>query len=248
MAAKTDTITIEPLKRGFLTLRVIGDTPLYYNAMAAKAKRDLLIGGRRKTAAERALIKHNPEQEFRDSVYRDPGDGPTLLALPATVFKAAAATAALEIPGVTKTGVKRLLFLPKEIVPVWGRPLLKMDVVRSADMNRTPDIRTRAFLPRWCAEFDIAYLDGKLSAHSVVNLFAAAGVVSGIGDFRQEKGAGAYGTFRIATEDDDAEWAEITAEGRDVQADALDAAEPADGPTADLMDMLHAERNLRLVS
>ena len=58
---------IDPLKRGRITVKLIGTTPFYFNAMRAKAKRTLLIGGGRKTAAQRRELKHDPEAEFRDS-------------------------------------------------------------------------------------------------------------------------------------------------------------------------------------
>ena len=247
VAKKADTLQIDALKQGRVTLRLIGTTPFYFNAMSAKAKRSLLIGGGKKTAAQRKEIKHDPEQEFRDSVYRQP-NGDTLLCFPAPGIKAAMATAALETPGVTKTSVQRLIFLPQQKVNIWGKPQLKMDVVRSADMNRTPDVRTRAFLPRWCAEVDIAFVTPTLSVHSIVSLLSNAGVVCGIGDFRQEKGKGSFGTFAVSGEDmgDWQEvWDEITQEGRDVQQAALDDPEFADQETADLMDVLDEERLIR---
>jgi hypothetical protein len=204
----------------------------------------LLIGGGKKTAAERKELKHDPEQEFRDSVYRQ-SSGETLLCFPAPGVKGAMATAALETPGVTKTSVQRLIFLPQQRINVWGKPYLKMDVVRSADMAKTPDIRTRAYLPRWCAEVDIAFVAPTLSVHSVVSLLANAGVIVGIGDFRQEKGRGSFGTFAVSGDDlgdwaDD--WAAITAEGRLVQEAALDAPDVADDETAELMAIMSDER------
>lgn len=46
MAAKIETtLQIDALKQGRVTLRLIGTTPLYFNAMSAKAKRTLLIEG-----------------------------------------------------------------------------------------------------------------------------------------------------------------------------------------------------------
>lgn len=240
-------LAIEALKQGRVTLRMIGSTPLYFNAMSAKAKRSLLIGGGKKTAAEKKELKHDPEQEYRDSVYTLSG-GPTLLGFPAPGVKGAMSTAALETAGVTKTSVQRLIFLPEQKIKVWGKPYLKMDVVRSADMARTPDIRTRAFLPRWCAEVDIAFVQPTLSAHSVVSLLSNAGAIVGIGDFRQEKGRGSYGTFSVAGDDlgDLADyWAEITAEGRDVQAAAILNPECADADTEALMEMLEDERSRR---
>lgn len=244
-ATKAQTLEIEALKQGRVKLRMIGTTPFYFNAMSAKAKRTLLIGGGKKTAAERRELKHNPEQEFRDSVYRM-RDGETLLGFPAPGVKGAMATAALETAGVKKTEVNRLIFLPQQKIRVWGRPLLKMDIVRSADMNRTPDVRTRAFLPRWCSEVDIAFVTPTLSLHSIVSLLSNAGVVCGIGDFRQEKGKGSHGTFAVTGADDmgdwQGDWDEITAENRQVQQRALEDPEYADEETAELMELLDEER------
>ena len=240
--AEAGTLHIDALKQGRVTLRMIGNTPLYFNAMSVKAKRTLLIGGGKKTAAERKELKHDPEAEFRDSVYRLPG-GPTLLGFPAPGVKGAMATAALETAGVTKTSVQRLIFLPQQKVPVWGVPMLKMDVVRSADIAKTPDVRTRAFLPRWCAEVDIAYVMPTLSAHSIVSLLSNAGAIVGIGDFRQEKGRGSFGTFRVIGEgDSDPEWDDLMAEGREAQEAAMAMPEAADDDTAELMDILADER------
>lgn len=247
MATKETSLQIDALKQGRVTLRLIGMTPLYFNAMSAKAKRTLLIGGGKKTAAEKREIKHDPEAEFRDSIYRMPG-GPTLLGFPAPGVKAAMATAALETPGVTKSSVQRLIFLPEQKIKVWGRPYLKCDVVRSADMNRTPDIRTRAFLPRWCAEVDIAFVSPTLNLFSIVSLLSNAGIVCGIGDFRQEKGKGGFGCFSVHGDDlgdFSGVWDEITAEGRPAQEAAMLLPEPADEETADLLAILDEERARR---
>lgn len=242
--AEAGELKIDALKRGRITVRLIGETPFYFNAMSTKVKRDLLVGGGKKTAAEKRNIKHDPEREFRDSIYRLP-DGPTLLGFPATAPKGAMATAALETPGVTKSSIRRLVFLPEYRIKIWGKPYLKMDVVRSADINRTPDIRTRAYLPRWCSEFDIAFVTPTLTTHSVVSLLVNGGIIAGLGDFRQEKGAGNFGTFAVVGDDlgEHADiWNELMREGRDVQQAAMDNAEPADDETAELMGILNAER------
>jgi hypothetical protein len=243
----TEALVIDALKQGRITLRMIGTTPFYFNAMSAKAKRDLLIGGGKKTAAEKKHIKHDPEAEFRSSVYRL-ASGDTLLGFPAPGVKAAMAEAALETKSVTKTSVNRLIFMPEQRIRIWGRPYLKMDVVRSADMNKTPDVRTRAFLPRWCATVDIAFVTPTLSVHSVISLLANAGTIIGIGDFRQGKGKGSYGTFAVAGDDLgdwQGVWDEITAEGREVQEAAMAVPEYADEDTADLMGALQDERKRR---
>jgi hypothetical protein len=240
-------IAIERLKQARMLVRIIGTMPLYIHAMSVKAQRSLLLGGGRKTAAERREIKHNPEQEFRDSCYRI-ASGPTLLGMPAPAPKGAMAVAALVTPGVKKTEVERLIFIPHQMVPVWGKPLLKMDVVRSADQNRTPDIRTRAFLPEWVSEFEIRFVAPNFSSHSVASLVANAGVVCGIGDNRQEKGSGSFGTFDLVTEEREADFERIKAAGgREVQQAAYDAPEAADIETRELLDMVKSERLRRSV-
>lgn len=242
--AENGGLEIHALKQGHITLKMIGTTGFFFNAYSSKAKRSLLIGGGKKTTAEKKELKHDPEEEFRSSVYRLPG-GPTLLGFPSPGVKGAMATAALETPGVTKTSVQRLIFLPEEKIKIWGKPYLRCDVVRSADMNRTPDIRTRAFLPRWCAEVEIAFVTPTLGGHAIVSLLSNAGLIVGIGDFRQEKGRGSYGTFSVHGEnlDDWQEvWDDITSEGRAVQEGAMADPEYADEGTADLMTILEEER------
>ena len=238
-------LSIKRLNQHSLKLRMIGRTPLYFNSMSAKAQRDLLIGAKKKTAAEKQLIKHNPENEFRSSMHtQETGD--TLLCFPAMGVKGAMATAALETDGIKKTTVQRLIFLPQEQINIWGTPYLKMDVVKSADMNRTPDIRTRAFLPNWCAEITIEYVSPALNPHSVVSLLSNAGPIIGLGDFRQEKGRGSYGTFDVFDSESDNEvWDEITKENREVQQAAWDEPVAHDRGTRELMQEIIHERMRR---
>lgn len=247
MPVKTQDTTMEihALKQGRIKLRMIGQTPMYFNSMGAKAWRDLLVGGGKKTAAQKKDIKHNPEQEFRDSVYKK-STGDTYLCFPAAGVKGAMSTAALETAGITKSSVQRLIFLPESHIQIWGKPYMKMDIVRSADMNKTPDVRTRAFLPNWCAEVEIRFVTPTLSTHSIVSLLSNAGTIVGIGDFRQEKGRGGYGTFSVSGSEDMGDmqeiWDEITQEGRDIQEAFMNEPECFDDQTAELMEFMQEER------
>lgn len=245
MAAKTqkdEVLHIPSLQHGVTKLRIIGVTPLYQNRMASKAKQELLVGGKKKTKAERANIKHNPMQEFRDSAEILSG-GPTALGLNVIAVKAAMCTAALETSGVTKAAAQRLLYMPGTFTPLFGTPQLKMDVVRSADIARTPDIRTRAYLPIWAAEIEVRFVSPQLSASSVVNLACNAGVLVGVGDYRQEKGKGAFGSFRVVLDSQkDAEWDDLVKNhGRKAQEAALKNPEYADRDTEDLMEFFFNE-------
>ncbi|WP_426418197.1 hypothetical protein [Bradyrhizobium genosp. A] len=244
MAKKQETteVTIQPLKRGSVRLRIIGVTPLFQNRMANKAKQQLLVGGQKKGKADRAAIKHDPVSEFRDSAEILP-NGPTALGLRVVAVKAAMATAALETPGLTKTSAQRLLFMPGDHAKLYGTPQLRMDVVRSADINRTPDIRSRCYLPKWGAEIEIHFITPQLSVQGVVSLLCNAGILVGVGDYRQEKGKGAFGSFRVLGEgEDDQEWDDLVDNhGRAAQEAALSDPEYADTDTADLMEHFHSE-------
>jgi len=238
-------ISIHKIKRGRLSARLVGQTGLYFNSMSNKAKRDLLLGAKRKTAAEKQEIKHNPEMEFRSSMHTH-SDKDTLLCFPAAGVKCAMATAALETAGVNKTSVNRNIFLPQSNIKIWGKPYLKIDIVRSADMNRTPDMRTRAFLPHWCAEVEIVFSIPTFGARDIFSLLANAGQLIGIGDFRQEKGRGGFGTFNVTSSEDmgefEEDWELITQENRAVQEAAADNPECFDDETRELMTLVQEER------
>ena len=110
-------------------------------------------------------------------------------------------------------------------------------------MNKTPDVRSRAFLPVWGAEVEIQFIVPQLSITSVVTLLANAGILIGIGDYRQEKGKGAFGSFRVLGEGEaDAEWDSLVADhGREAQLAALESPQFADADTADLMGFFEGE-------
>lgn len=249
MAAKPKTadkpteLSILEITQGEVTFAAVGMMPLIFNRMSEKVKRELLMPRGRMNTAEKAVnLKHNPIQEYRDSVYRNYGPEPkTRLCLPAPAFKGAMATAALRIPGTTKSEIGQLTWVPGERVDVYGVPKLFMGVVRSADMNKTPDIRTRAILGKWACVFSVRFVQPNLTASAIANLMAAAGIIAGVGDFRQEKGKGNYGQFRLA-DLDDAEFQEIVANGgREAQDNALEHIACYDGESAELLEWYEQE-------
>lgn len=244
MKPKVDAeIAILPISEGEVTFAVVGNTAFIFNRMAEKAKRELLLGGGRKTAADRAAnLKHNPVEEYRSSVYRNKGDEPaSRLAIPAPAFKGAMSTAALDLPGTKKSEIGRLVWVVGTHVDFYGVPELLMSVVRSADMNKTPDIRTRAIVPAWACMVTVRFVQPKLTATAIANLMAAAGVISGVGDFRQEKGKGNFGQFRLVNPDD-AEFRRIVETGgREAQDDALLNYRCHDEETEELLDWYSAE-------
>jgi hypothetical protein len=233
-----DQIDILAISGASLTVHVLGTSPLIFHRMSEKAKRELLLPRGRKTAADKASqLKHEPIQEYRASVYRYADDThPTRLRFPAAAFKSAMATAALDLPGAKRSEIGRLTWVEGADVDIYGVPQLYMSVVRSSDIARTPDVRTRAIVARWACKVRVNFVAPKLTAQGVANLLSAAGVTVGIGDFRQEKGKGNFGQF-VLVDEDDAQWREIAETGgREAQDEALANPQPYDEEAREMIE------------
>jgi hypothetical protein len=218
---ETTEIPILEVQTQTIEFYIRGTSPLLYNRVTEKAWRELLLPAPKKNRGERAsTLKHNPLEEFRASAYKSP-TGPTYLVIPKLNFKAAARNAALDIPGAFKTQIGRLTYVEDGYFPIYGMPYIHMGIVRMADTNRTPDVRTRAILPRWATKIALTIVRPRLTDRGLANLVGMSGVTNGIGDWRQEKGSGSYGQFRIVNADDE-EWHAIVATGgRDAQVEAM---------------------------
>lgn len=240
--SKDSEITVLEVTRGTIQFCVLGKTPLILNRMSEKAKRELLLPKGRKNAAEKAAsLKHNPIEEFRASPYTTPDDrAVTRLLMPSTAFKGALRSAALDMPGAAKAQIGRLTYIDGDYVSIFGRPKLLMSVTRSADMNKTPDVRSRAIVPEWACMVAVSFVKPILREQAVANLFAAAGIMRGVGDWRPEKGSGNYGQFELTTPDDP-EFVRITRIGRSDQDAALREPECYDQETADLLEWFVSE-------
>ena len=222
-ASNVSEIDILKINTGRTEIHIIGTMPLILQRLPEKAWRELLLPKGRKGAAERASsLKHDPYAEFRSAPYidRDP-NGPTLLQHLASAFKAAMCGAALDIPGATKSQLGRLTWVVGERISIYGVPQIFSTIVRSADMNHTPDVRTRVIVPRWAAKFDVAYVQPNLRVASVANLIAAAGLTQGLGDWRPQKGKGTYGQYAVTMPEDKAFLEILKTGGRAAQVAAM---------------------------
>lgn len=249
MAKKeTDTtIFVTEQRRETLNFCILGTTPLIHNRMSQKVLQTLLFPAPRKNAAEKASsLKHNPLQEYRDSPYVTLDDrDPTLITVLATGFKGGMMTAALDMPGVAKTQIKRQVYVDGQVVHIYGIPEMMMAVTRSADINKTPDVRTRAVMRKWACYLSMSYTVPLLNQQSVSNLLAAAGIVSGLGDWRQEKGSGNFGCYKLTTADDPEFLEVIATGGRQAQKDALEKPTFYDQETEELYSWFETETKRR---
>lgn len=220
------TIDVQAIDNECFGVRVVGTTPIIYNTMSEKARMDLLFPPDKKEKDRRkamGILKHDPMTEYRGSIYRFRGDDhPTRILFPAGGAKASIMSAATDLPDVAKAQIGRLLKVVETDIPVWGVPELLMSVVKQSGMNGAPDIRTRAILREWCAEFSVSYTVPNLTKGSVANLLAAAGTIVGWGDYRPQKGKGNFGQYRLTTSARDAEFNRIQKhQGREAQDAAL---------------------------
>jgi hypothetical protein len=239
-------VSILRIDQVYLKARILFKTPLIMNRLPKKAREQLLIPPPPKNkAARQQTLKHDPIAEYRDSVYRcrDP-ESPTLVHLPNGAFKKAMAQAAIDIPGATKAQIGRLVSITDPTVFLYGTPYLYSAVVRQAGINRAPDIRTRAIFPQAACEIRIGFIRQLINEGDLLCLLSAAGLITGIGDGRTEKGTFDFGAYDVMEPDspDLAQWQSIVAkQGRKAQEAALETPEAYDEDTEELLAYFQAE-------
>jgi hypothetical protein len=236
-------IQILEVVKGTMEFCILGTAPLICNRMSQKVWFELLAPKGKKNAAEKASsLKHDPIKEFRDSPYIIKDESaPALLGILPTAFKKGLGTAALDMPGAKKAQIGRLVSVDWDLQPVFGIPKVFMAITRSADINKTPDVRTRAILPEWACRLKITFIKPILREQSIANLLAAAGFQSGMGDWRQEKGSGSYGSYKLVS-DDDKDFVRICKTmGRKAQQEALDNPEAYNEETEEMLSWFDAE-------
>jgi hypothetical protein len=215
---------------------VVGESPLIHHRLSEQVIHELIWPSPPKNRNERATtMKHIPLQEFRDSFHTMPPEAPTVIGLPSAAFKAALASAAIDAGGATKAEVGRLTWIPGHRIAVYGIPEVFMTTVRQSGMVGAPDVRTRAIMTKWAAVVPISFAVPNLTEQVVAKLFAIAGMIQGVGDFRPQKGKGSFGRFRLTTEDDPEFQHLVKHCGRGAQLEAIANPAPYDSETAEYL-------------
>ena len=227
---------IQPIKMRELIVFLVGTSPLIMHRFAFKAWQELLYPSAKKNKAERAQsMKHQPFEEYRGCFYLNRSQTqPALFHLPNGMPHQALAAAALDMPGATRASMERWTNVVDININLFGIPQLFMSMVRNSDMNKTPDVRTRPIFPKWACQITIQYKSDPLTDNNILNLFAAAGTIVGMGDWRPQKG-GPYGKFRLCTAKDTEYLSILKNQGRGPQQKAYDQPSYWDDETAELM-------------
>lgn len=236
-SSKAGALEINPVQTQTMTVPILGKRSIILNRLSEKTKRELLApAGRKTTAQKQSSLKHDPYAEFRAAPYtlKEPHH-PTYLAVMSSAFKAAMATAALDLPGARKAQIGRLVWVEGEYTPLYGIPKLSMAPVRSSDINHTPDIRTRALIEDWACSIRITFVETLIKGQAIINLLAAAGLTAGIGDWRNEKGKGTHGQFEVVDAKDSRYIEIMKYGGRAAQIAAMDDPQTADEDSEELL-------------
>jgi hypothetical protein len=214
-------IEIRPPKIEVIVVEIRGNMPLIVHSWSVKAVRQMLH--KQMKIPDTGREAKDPQRDFENSrlISTAGWDG-----VPCTALKSAFAEAARQVPGLTMTMAKRLVFVEPdgvsvttkieipatdsspaftvpfggvELVRIYGEPTLRCDMVR-IDGGNTADIRFRAEYKQWSARLQIRYNANILMANQVVHLVATAGLSEGIGEWRPSAPhvtSGSYGTWDV---------------------------------------------------
>lgn len=190
----------------FLTVTLIGDSPLIVHNWSKKAKEEMLA--KQMKQATKGKAAKDPERDFFESLYWIDGmpDNPTVedlktarFGFPAVAFKACAINAAYQ-QGILdrKTTMRGAFHIADEMVEIQGIPTMREDMVRVGGLSKTADIRYRAEFKVWRATLNIRYNSTSISPAMILNALNIGGFSNGIGEWRPEKD-GTFGTFHVMT-------------------------------------------------
>ena len=191
-------ITLEPIEKTLMTVRIEGTSPFIQHKWDEKAKqmmRDKHAGIRVKNRDAR-----EPEQEFRNASYKL-ADGS--YGFPAGGVKACLTGAAHKDIGLEKTLLKKSLFIrPDDFENNLVRletqePIMREDIVRVG--SGSTDLRYRPMFTTWAMTLKFEYDSKALTQSAILNLIERAGFGIGLGEWRPEKG-GEFGRFRLDRE------------------------------------------------
>lgn len=196
MAARTE-IEIPAINISEIEIVLIGDSSLICHRWSDKAKKEMRDKHMKKATSGKEA--KDPDKLFKESLYVMPRGKPTKYGFPAIAFKAAAVSACRSVDGVPMTLARSVFHVRGEMVPIYGEPTMREDMVRIG--QGTADIRYRGEFKEWYTKFVVTYNKDVFSAEQLLNLFQIAGFSTGVGEWRPEK-SGPHGRFHIATQKD----------------------------------------------
>jgi len=208
-------VEIHPLNVGHLSIKLVGDSPLWIRRLSAKFKDE--IEGRNKGKALPKKKIRDKDEEFRESLYWLDKDSNEIAAgkdvskhnywgFPASGFKKAAISACRAFQGIKMTEMKGAFHVLGRYVRIEGKPQVQKEQdcdgiwVREGGKGPgtgIPNVRYRAEFPVWSAVLNVRYNKNMISPEQIYNLMNTAGFAVGVGEDRPDKAGGQGGMFHV---------------------------------------------------
>lgn len=186
------TLAISPLNLRNVVIELEGESPLIVHAWSEKAKRQ--IRDKQQGRASAGKAPKDPQAEYEACFYRLADGAPAFKTI---AFKAAAVTAATQIAGVTKVGLRGAFHVLGEFVQIHGsEPTMREDMTRVG--MGVADMRYRPEFAFWSVKLPVRFNASYISLEQLVHLFNQAGFSVGVGEWRPEKD-GMNGMFKVAS-------------------------------------------------
>lgn len=190
VADTAQSIIIEQPTRALLGLEIGFETPVIQNCFAQKTLEDML----RKHMGLTVVREKKVPRECIERAKVKNTEG--VICVPSTAFKKGMITARTLVKGISKTQLQTQIFVKGNAIPLnYEEQVHRMDLVRTAGINRQPDIRFRPEYRGCSARLVIEYPPGDFKVQSIVDLLNRAGSV-GVGEWRPEKN-GIYGRYYV---------------------------------------------------
>ncbi len=191
-------VVVNPIKKDYLTMTIVGTSPMIQNTFSEKAKK-MMLRKHLKLASEARGVR-NPQKEFEDSLHRT---STGKVGFPAGGIKKAMVSSSRYTDPRKITHFNGAFFVeatdPKtNLVELkCSNPVMREDWVRTSGIGRQPDLRYRGELEKWQATFRVRYSSDTITPEQIVNLAQRAGFSVGLGEKRPEKTGETYGQFEV---------------------------------------------------
>ena len=202
---------------------IIGSTPLICHAWSHKAKMEMLQ--KQVKATRGGKEARDPDYDFVNSLYemgKDKG-GKAIFGFPVTGIKDSFLSAAHKDRGVPRSTARAALWLDAEMVRVrpalsqaicdmplvriWGdQPVMREDMVRiGAGLNKTANLAYRPQFTIWAIRIKGRINVEQLPEEALGVLIEQAGMMTGIGEWRNDK-SGVFGSYHLGSTDEWEAW------------------------------------------
>jgi hypothetical protein len=189
---KEENVRIAGLQRVRMRVPIKGLSPLLCNKFSDRQKDKIEAKQQKESSVACGREKRNPDQEFKDSLYKME-DG--RYGFPASGFKKAMVSAAGFTGGqLKKTTMRGAFHIVGDMAAIKGSPRQHTSTVRLK--NGAADMRYRAIFDEWETELDVLYNESVISKEQIIQLIHLAGFSVGVGDWRPER-SGSFGMFDV---------------------------------------------------